>query len=74
MSDKKHKFDGDTFQQVIMQTMQNGSLSQSASKLIENFDETQKAKALKPVHDVSTIADILKMLAEKLSEQENEDV
>lgn len=72
MSDnKKHKFDGSTYQEVIVQTMQNGTMAQAASKLIKDFAEDQKETTLKPVHHISSIADQLKLLLEKLEEQEN---
>ena len=70
--DKKHEFDGETFKKVISETMFKGSMSHAASKLIENFEEDQKEKALEPVHHVSSIADTIMMLLSKI--EENKDV
>ena len=45
-NDKKHEFDGETFKKVIAETMFKCSMSHAASKLIENFEEDQKEKAI----------------------------
>ena len=70
---KKNKFEGDTFREVLAETMHAGSLSHAASKLIESFTPDQQERAIKPAKDISAIADKLKLLLSKLSEQEPED-
>jgi len=71
IKDKKHEFDGETFKKVIAETMFKGSMSHAASKLIENFEEDQKEKALEPVHHVASIADKLMLLLSKIEESED---
>ena len=77
MSDSKkksHKFDGETFQEIIKEAMHKKSMEYAASTLIESFDEDQKDNVLKSVHHIATVADKLKLLLSKLEEQEDQDV
>lgn len=67
---KKHEFDGDTFQEIIKQSMHKKSMEHAASTLIESFEEDQKNSVLKSVHHISSVADKLKLLLSKLEDQD----
>ena len=66
---KKHKYDGDTFEKIIRESMHKGSGSHFASKMIEDFSDEQREATLTKVKGLSSIVDRLKLLLEKVEEE-----
>jgi len=72
MSDDKkkaHKYDGETFENIVKSSMHKGSMTHFATKLIEDFTEEQKADTLGKVKGFSSVLDRLKYLLEALEEE-----
>tara|TARA_B100000683_G_scaffold268813_1_gene304649 strand:+ start:398 stop:634 length:237 start_codon:yes stop_codon:yes gene_type:complete len=69
---KKNKFEGETFNQIIRESMHKGSDVYSVTQLLENFDEKQKEEVLNTVKGLAGIVDRIKYLAARVEEQEQE--
>ena len=72
--EKKNKFEGETFNDIIRESMHKGSDVHPVAKLLESFDEDQKDQVLTTVKSLSSVVDKLKMLVERVQEQGNKDV
>lgn len=72
-NEKKSKYEGQTFDNIIKESMHKGSNLYSVTKLLESFDESQKEEVLKTVKGLSSIVDRIRLLAEKAQEQESSD-
>ena len=71
-NEKKHKYDGETFDNIVKSSMHEGSMAHFASKLIENFNDEQKENTLTKIRGLSGVVDRLKYLLE-LAEKEESD-
>ncbi len=73
MSDqKKNKFEGETFQNIVRDTMHKGSIPHLAARLIEGFSNKEKQETLARVEGLAGVVDRLKMLLEQLEEEEQD--
>ena len=72
-NEKKSKYEGQTFDNIIKESMHKGSNLYSVTELLESFDESQKEEVLKTVKGLSSIVDRIRLLAEKAQEQESSD-
>ena len=70
---KKHKYDGETYDNIVKSSMHKGSMTYFVSKLIEDFSEEQKAETLGKVQGFASVLDRLKYLIE-VAEKEEGDV
>jgi len=71
--DNKNKYEGETFQRVIKETMVANSVPNMMSKLIEDFDEKHRQQTLDKVKGLSSVVDRLKYLLEKVKEETVDD-
>jgi|APSaa5957512535_1039671.scaffolds.fasta_scaffold20617_2 hypothetical protein len=73
MSDqKKNKYEGETFENIIKDSMHKGSIPYLASRLIEDFSSEKKDETLTRVKGLASVVDRLKMLLEQLDEEEQD--
>ena len=70
---KKNKFEGETFNEIVQESMHKRSNVYAVTKLLESFDNDQKEEVLKTVRGLSSVVDKLKLLVEKVQEQESND-
>jgi len=70
---KKNKFDGETFNEIVQESMHKKSNLYAVTKLLESFDDEQKEDVLKTVKGLASVVDKLKLLVEKVEEQESND-
>tara|TARA_Y100000996_G_C22019908_1_gene436303 strand:- start:248 stop:478 length:231 start_codon:yes stop_codon:yes gene_type:complete len=70
---KKNKFEGDTFNEIVQESMHKSSNLYAVTKLLESFDDEQKEDVLKTVKGLASVVDKLKLLVEKVEEQESND-
>ena len=68
---KDHKYDGETYENLVKSSMHKGTMTYFASKLIEDFSEEQKADTLGKVQGFSSVLDRLKYLLEIVEEEDN---
>ena len=73
MSDEKkkeHKYDGETFENIVKSSMHKDSIPYFAAKLIEDFTDEQKANTLGKVQGFAGVLDRLKYLLELVEQEE----
>jgi len=70
---KKNKFEGETFNEIVQESMHKSSNLYAVTKLLESFDDEQKEDVLKTVKGLAGVVDKLKLLVEKVEEQESND-
>ena len=70
---KKNKYEGETFKSIVQESMHKSSNVYAVTKLLESFDDDQKEEVLRTVKGLSSVVDKLKLLVEKVQEQEEND-
>lgn len=72
-NENKNEFEGDTFSNIIKESMHKGSNVHTITQLLDSFDDKQKQQVLDTVQGLSSVVDKLKLLVARTQKQESKD-